>query len=232
MRNRMYFGYHDNAEYGVIVTRLPDIPVAAEDGEWVTIAGANGERFISNNALCSVLFNVPLWIPPTADINAITAWLTGTGNVRFNDWPWFWKARVDGQINLMPCTFNDGWTATVVFRAKPHRYMWPEAEDFSIVNSGEFIKGEGTAEADPLIEVTGSGDVTIMIGGSTIMIDGMASAITIDCEAKIAYSGETLKTDQVAIVDAVWPTLSPERTMVSWTGNVSKIRITPRWRNR
>lgn len=232
MRNRMYFGEHDNAEYGVIVTRMPDIPIAEEDGEWVTIPGADGERFISNHALKSVPFSVPLWIPPNADINAITAWLTGEDKLRFNDWPWFWRARVEGQINLMPCTFNDGWTATVTFRAKPHRYIWPETEQFAIVNSGTFIDGRGTAEARPLIEVAGYGDVTVMIGSSTIMIDGMTNAITIDCEAKIAYSGDVLKTDQVAIVDAIWPTLSPGRTMVSWTGNVTKIQITPRWRNR
>lgn len=232
MRNRMYFGDHNNAEYGVIVTRLPDIPIAEEDGEWVTIAGADGERFVSNGALRSVTFNVPLWIPPTADVNAVTAWLTGAHNLRFNNWGWFWRARVEGQVNLPPCPFNDGWAPTVTFKAKPHRYLWPEAQTISIGQTGTFLEGKGSARALPLIEATGTGEATIMIGDRTIMIDDMSGTIAIDCEAKIAYSGDVLETDRVTVVDGLWPVLNPDTTMISWTGAIESIKITPRWRYR
>ena len=232
MRNRMYFADHDNKEFGVIVTRLPDIPIAEEDGEWVKIAGEDGDRFVSNGALKSVTFTVPIWVPPTADVNAVTAWLSGMGNIRFNNWPWFWKARVEGEIHLAPCTFNDGWTASPTFKAKPHRYVWPEAETILITESMHILTGNGTAKAKPIIEIAGIGDVTLMIGDSTILINELDGDIVIDCESKLAYSGEILKTGQVIVVDGVWPTLNPKTTLISWTGSIDSVAITPRWRCR
>lgn len=232
MRNRMYFANHDNKEFGVIVMRLPDIPIAEEDGEWVKIAGEDGERFVSNGALKSVTFPVPLWIPPTADVNAVTAWLSGSGDIRFNDWPWFWKARVEGEIHLAPCAFNDGWTASPTIKAKPHRYIWPETAPITIAESSYILSGKGTAKAKPMLEITGTGDVTLMIGSSTILINDLDGNITIDCESKLAYSGEILKTGQVIVVDGIWPTLNPEMTTISWTGSIDTVEITPKWRYR
>ena len=232
MRNRMYFANHDNKEFGVIVMRLPDIPIAEEDGEWVKIAGEDGERFVSNGALKSVTFPVPLWIPPTADVNAVTAWLSGSGDIRFNNWPWFWKARVEGEIHLAPCAFNDGWTASPTIKAKPHRYIWPETAPITIAESSYILSGKGTAKAKPMLEITGTGDVTLMIGSSTILINDLDGNITIDCESKLAYSGEILKTGQVIVVDGIWPTLNPEMTTISWTGSIDTVEITPKWRYR
>lgn len=232
MRNRMYFGAHDNAEYGVIVTRLPDIPAAEENGEWVAIPGADGERFVSDGALQSVTMTVPLWIPPTADVNAVTAWLSGAGDLRINDWPWTWRARVEGQINLAPCAFNDGWTASPVFKANPHRYLYPADDAIAIAASGTSLTGKGTAAAKPLVEITGSGDITLMIGDSTMLIDGLDGTLALDCDAKIAYSGAMLKGDLVEIVDGIWPTLQPTATLISWAGSISALKITPRWRYR
>lgn len=232
MRNRMYFGDRDNRELGVIVTRLPDIPIAEEDGEWVQIAGEDGERFVSQGALRPVTFTVPLWIPPTADVNAVTAWLSGAGELRFNNWGWFWKARVEGETHLVPCVFNDGWTAAPVFKAKPHRYVWPEVEPIRVTESGFLLPGRGTAQAKPLIEIAGTGDITVMIDHSTVMVNDLGGTIALDCEAKIAYSGEILMTEQTIVVDGVWPTLSPGTTEISWVGAVSSVVITPRWRHR
>lgn len=231
MRNRMYFKGGDNTAQRVVVTRLPNIPSAEEDGEWVTIPGADGERFVPNGALKSVSFPVPIWVPPDADLNAVTAWLSREGNLRFNDWGWFWKARVDGQVDFAPCTFNDGWVATVLFKAKPHRYVWPEA-DVIVATSGTSVPGRGSAPARPLIEISGSGNVTVMIGGSTVMIDDLDGSVMLDCEAKIAYSGPILMTEITSIVDGIWPTLDPDSTLISWTGNVDSVKITPRWRYR
>lgn len=232
MRNKLYYGEKSNGDFGVVVTKLPNIPIAEEDGEWVTIPGADGERFISNGSMKSVSINVPLWIPPNADVNAVTAWLSGANELRVGGWPWFWQAQTDGQISLTPCTFNDGWTATAIFKAKPYRYIWPKAATVTLTESGGSVQGQGTADAKPIVTITGTGDVTVMIGSSTVMINDLSGAVTLDCEAKMAYSGAVLKTGQTTVVDGIWPTLSPQTTLVSWLDGVSKVEITPRWRYR
>lgn len=232
MRNHMYFKDGSNADLNVVVTELPPIPVAEENGEWVQLRGVDGERFVPDGGLGSVPLTVPLWIPPTADINAVTAWLTGRGKLRFNAWPWYWDARIDGVTTLMPCVFNDGWTTTATFKARPHRYLWPEAAPVVFTDIGG-ITNPGTADALPLIEVEGSGDVTLMIGSYSVLIDDMSGAITMDCEAKAAYSeSDAHVMDQITLADGLWPVLKPGTNMINWAGDVTRVTITPRWRYR
>ena len=230
MRNIMWFGDVSNAQLGVYVTELPGIPVAAENGEWVQLRGVDGERFVSDGSLASVPIPVPLWVPPAADVNAVAAWLTGAGMLRFEGWPWFWNARVDTPPTLIPCVNNDGWTATVTFRAKPHRYVWPEAGPITLTGPG-IVTNPATADALSRIEVIGSGDVTVMIGSYSVLIDGMSESITVDCESKVAYTGAFASaSDQVSMADGLWPRLKPGENAVSWSGDVTGVVITPRWR--
>lgn len=232
MKNRMYFGDHNSDEMLAVITTMPNIVIAEEDGEWVQIAGADGERFISNGGLRSVPIVVPMWIRPEADVNAVTAWLSGAGKLRFARWNWFWDARIIGETPLVPCVWDDGWTTNVTFRAKPHRYVWPEADPITLTESAVSITGKGTAPAKPLISITGTGNITLMVGSQSVLIDELDGTITLDCKAKIAYSGDTAMKDAVSIVDGKWPVLDPDITFVSWTGSVSEVTVTPRWRYR
>lgn len=232
MKNHMHFKDDSNDALNIVVTDLPAIPVAMENGEWVQLRGVDGERFVPDGGLGSVPLTVPLWIPPTADINAVTAWLTGRGKLRFNDWPWFWDARIDSPLILQPCIFNDGWTVAVTFKAKPHRYRWPEAGPV-VMTGPRSINNPGSAASKPLITIRGTGDVTVMIGSYSVLIDGMSGAITLDCESKVAF-GESNEDamDQVAMIDGLWPELKPGTNMVNWAGDIDQVTVTPRWRYR
>lgn len=232
MRNKMHFADNNSAALNVVITELPAIPIASENGEWVQLRGVDGERFVSDGSLASVPMTVQIWVHPRADVNAVTAWLTGAGHLRFNDWSWYWDARIDGVIELQPCIFNDGWTAAVPFKVKPHRYQWPEIEAITLTDIGD-IYNPGTAESKPLITITGTGEVTLMIGAYSVLIDEMDGAITMDCELKIADNGSgTDVMDKISLVDGRWPVLNPGYNMVNWSGDVSSVVFTPRWRYR
>lgn len=86
----------------------------------------------------------------------------------------------------------------------------------------------GTADAAPVITVTGSGDVTLTIGAKTVTITGLASAITIDCDAGISVNGATDLTGTVTMDYPV--TLPPGETAISWTGTVTSVTVAPKWR--
>lgn len=231
MRNTMYFGDGNSRAHGVVVTSLPGIPAAEARGEWEEALGVHGSQFRAEGALDAVDLPVQLWIAPDADLDSLMTWLSGAGDLRFNDWPWTWRARRTAGFNLVPCTFNDGWTATVVFKIQPHRYLYPAAEAITLTSAGR-VTNPCTAEAQPLIEVTGSGDITLMVGGSSLLIDGLSGTIAIDCEAKMAYIGttDTGANDKIEPVNG-WPALAVGGTSVSWSGSVTRVRITPRWRS-
>ena len=91
------------------------------------------------------------------------------------------------------------------------------------------ITNPGTADAIPLITVVGSGNITLTIGGRTIYIDALASSITIDCEAGIAYNGTTNLTSTVTFDDFPWM-IPPGTAAISWTGTVTSVTISRPWR--
>lgn len=230
MKHTMYFGAHTSREFGCVVTTLPAIPAAEARGEWESTPGVQGSQFFSDNALEAVDMPVALYVPPETNINALMAWLSGEGQLRFNSWPWFWKARRTSAFTLTPCPIDDGWNVTVPFRVQPHRYMYPEAEPITFTQT-KIITNPCTAEAQPLIELTGSGDIGLMVGLNTLGIDDLDGTIAIDCEAKEAYltaSGESANAMVTVVGD--WPVLDVGQTAVLGVGNVTQIRVTPRWR--
>ena len=82
--------------------------------------------------------------------------------------------------------------------------------------------------AKPLIQVTGTGDGTLVVGGSTISISDMTGAITLDSETEDAYSGTENLNNNVQ-VNGSYPILQNGKTAVSFSGGITAVQITPRW---
>ena len=66
-----------------------------------------------------------------------------------------------------------------------------------------------------------------MVGTTIVELEGITSSITIDCVLKEAYSGSTLVNDRMT---GDFPVLVPGVNGISWTGNISRVGITPNWR--
>ena len=82
--------------------------------------------------------------------------------------------------------------------------------------------------AEPVITMEGNGDIDLTVGEVTLGIAGLASSITIDVPQRLAYKDGINLTG--SLTGDEWPTLPVETTAVSWTGNVSRLTITPNWR--
>jgi phage-related protein len=74
-------------------------------------------------------------------------------------------------------------TFTAVFRCKPYRYVVSRFGGVYQNRIGTDRYESGNVEAEPLIVVTGSGDISLTIGAKTMQIAGLASKITIDVAA-------------------------------------------------
>lgn len=229
MRNILYFAGKSSAQLGVVVTSMPAIPLAEERGEWETVSGRSGDVHIADGDLVleSIDLPVQIWVPPAADIAALSKWLRGSGQMRMEGWPWFWDARVYGVVTLLPAAFNDGWTAAITFRCQPHRYLYPAAADI-VLTAGGTVVNPGTAASEPRISVEATGDFILYVNGTAIEA---GASVIIDSRLR-----DCLETDGVALANgrvimADFPVLSPGPNAVSWTGAVTKVTITPRWRD-
>lgn len=230
MHNKVFFRGNSNDDFGVIVTRLPDILLAAERGEWVQVLGKSGEDFVPEGALESIPVPLPLWIPPSANIAAVSAWLRGEGPLRVDGWPWFWQARVMSSTPLTPCVGNDGWNATVMLKCSPYRYLWPEAEPM-ILTSGRAITNPCTTESAPEITVKGSGEAMLFVGGRSVGFVDVGGMVIIDVEKKTAKDADGYTATQRLVLTNGWPTIAPGENAISWAGGITEVQIVPRYRN-
>ena len=85
-------------------------------------------------------------------------------------------------------------------------------------------------ESLPLIQITGNGSGMLTVGGVTVTIDSMDSGLTLDAETQNAYNGLENKNGTIRIAGGKFPILPAGETRITWSGGVTAVEITPRWR--
>ena len=140
-----------------------------------------------------------------------------------------WNAsQVDERPWLVKGVFD---TAKIRFTCNPYMY---EAVDSQVTfNASGALTNPGSAEAYPLIQVNGSGDVSFSINGLSIEIDDMSSNVPvyIDCENGYVYTASgasTITADDFPVIPLP-TTQNPTCPVVLGTG-ITSLVITPHWR--
>lgn len=230
MANVMYFKDTQNSQHHCIVTEIPGVPLPPERGEWQTVIGREGQFWVGEGVDDEVTVTVSLYFSPSETPAQIRAWLSGSGPLYFPNWGFYVTAQVIETPVLTPAPLNDGWNVTVTFSAHPVWFVYPTAAAITITSKPSTVTGQGLVPSKPLITVTGSGNITLTVGGIDVEIASLSGSITIDCERYRAYNGDNLLTHKITLPDGAWPTLSPTSTTVTWTGTVTSVVINPRWR--
>ena len=115
---------------------------------------------------------------------------------------------------------------TLEFDCKPQRFL-KSGEQIITVNGSDQILNRTQFESKPFLRVFGTGNGSVLIGSETITITGMDTYMDIDCEIMDAYKGAVNCNNKVAFTDDI--VLKPGTNNISFTGNVTKIEVTPRW---
>lgn len=122
-------------------------------------------------------------------------------------------------------------TFTIKFSCKPQKWLL-SGEDATAFSKSGTLKNPTLFPAKPIITVTGTGAGNLTIGGTTVEIKSLDSALILDCEQQTAYSksGDSAAENKNSTIYAPeFPVLSPGNNAVSWTGKITKISIVPRW---
>ena len=226
-----------NTDKGVRLLALPVRYHPAERGELVQVPGRSGYLWAPDGGYNNVLTRVQCQTTDDADMATVDAWLHGEGNLRFSDDPdHYYRARITKEFSrsaAMNRFVNQAFTVT--FDCQPFLYH-VEAEvgdDEEITASPHTLINLGTYKSDPKIKIEGTGDVVLTIGTQIVEIDGLEDGIIIDSELGDCFNltESALLNGKVTLMDEDFPTLAPGENIISWTGNVTKITITPRWRD-
>lgn len=85
----------------------------------------------------------------------------------------------------------------------------------------------GTYEAEPIIKVSGTGDVRLQLNSTIIQLKQIDQFIVLDSEMQNCYKGTEPLNHKMS---GEFPVLIVGENTISWTGNVTKVEIEGRWR--
>ena len=220
----------DCRQYGIHVTEQPPITIPLERSKQTNVPGRPGSltQLEGDDVYDDMILTATCFIADPAQIPAIAAWLKGKGTVTFaNRTGGHYNARIANQIPFEKVLRgNPHCSFAVNFRCYPFWYQ-ENVSDVTIITSGDTITNPGSVYSEPLITLTGSGDITLMVGTTIVELTNISGSIVLDCALKEAYKGTALMNDHMS---GDFPVLKPGLNAVSWSGNVTRIVISPRWR--
>ena len=218
----------DSREMGVIVTAMPETVRAERRIESITVAGRNGSLHTDEGVYESYDRTMECALKKRARLDEITAWLVGSGEMTFSTEPdKVYRVTIANKISIaqMMRVFQK---FQAVMDTQPFKYSVNAAGDALELTAPTTIRNSGTVYSEPIITVFGSGDVTLTINGADFPLYGVEESITIDSEMMEVFKGDTNQNGKYG--GAKFPRFEVGKNEIRWTGNVSKIKIQPRWR--
>ncbi len=142
----------------------------------------------------------------------------------FTDDPgWFYKV-VNVEIGQMEVKFKRKGEFTINFTCRGWQYSL-DGDEFLEIENNTMLYNEYDL-AKPELYIEGNGEITITINNNKFKVM-VKDYLYIDSELEIAYRE---KTDCLNIDDGDYPVLTYGENNISFTGNVNKVEIKPRWR--
>ena len=212
-------------DFDIIVNTFPDIESSEEEGEFISIPGRDGFLFQSNNRYTELDKPITITLKNVDNINNIKSWLTGDGDlILSNEIGIIYKARITGKITFQRS--KSVWVAQINFKTQPFGYFIKE--DVTITESTE-LNNPGNHSSNPIMTVYGVGDITLNINSKNIILSGITDYITLNSEIEEAYR-DLVNMNNYMIGE--FPIFDVGINAILWIGTVSKIDITPNWRNK
>lgn len=237
-------------EYGMHVLRQPSFVRAVERTESITIPGKSGsitrlegeDIYDDISMACTCVIDDPyetVGEMQISRIEKICGWLRGYGKVKFAYDPnGYYEARVSNQISFDKIVAGHPHRSFLVqFQCKPFKRLDSGDIAVTVSSSPYTLSNKGNIPSQPLLKVYGTSEGTIMCGRSTMIVTDFSNInyIMLECEAKKAYTGSRgLADDPLRLlgtrVTGEWMTIPTGNSFLTFSGGISKIEITPRWR--
>ncbi|MDR2074475.1 MAG: phage tail family protein [Oscillospiraceae bacterium] len=233
MRNFLIWnGTNSETISGLIIQELPPITKPKTRTQITEIDGKDGD-FTDELGFGSYEKEVKIGLFRDYDINQIAKYFTGSGQVIFSNEPdKYYNAAIYEQIDFERLiTFKE---ATVKFHCQPYKYLVNEpVTDVTIGEQTEIsVINQGLETSKPIMILTGSGIIEISVNGlAQFQYDfGNDTEVTIDSESEDAYMDTPLNLKNRQMTGQ-FPILNPGENIISWTGNLTEIKVHPnsRW---
>ena len=197
--------------------KITHIAVDGRDGDLTEINGYDAETktikgdFYGNN------------------IDFLYSWLDGEGElILSNQIDRFYEVRILS-VELEEYLKNR-YEITIKYKQQPFGYLLLGKEAIQITEPTT-IYNPGNHSSKPYIKIYGSGNITLSFNNTNVVLKDVSNFIEIDSKKGNCYVTDSngVVTDTNDKMYSPFPQLETGETNISWTGNVSKIEIIPRW---
>ena len=220
----------NSADMDIVLNDRAPIVRPEERVNHITIPGRAGEltQVEGENIFNSYIQALEIRVHGKANVPAAEIWLKGDGYITFDTQPDLrQRARVINAVTFQRHSKNADWyVGEVQFYCEPIKRLAAE-EDIEITESGTTLDNPGTLPAFPEIRIEGSGAVSISIGGKTLIIPECESGWTADSENQWILDNGV---PQMNAWQGEFPQIPAGESTILFTGNITKLTITPRWR--
>ena len=217
---------------GLIISELPPITCPSIKTQVTEIEGKDGDiiDYVGYSAYDKW---VKIGLHGVYKIDEISKFFSGSGKVTFSNEPEkYYIAEIIDQIDFE--RFVKFRIANIKFHTQPFKYLVDEKPvETDITEEIKEIKviNLGTEDSRPIFTLTGTGIIEISINGYTkfqVNIDD--SYLTVDSKLEECYK-DNLNTLKNRNMGGEFPILQPGENVITWTGNLTKLKIQPesRW---
>ena len=236
VRNYLTFAGKNSKDFLLYISGPAVYDSPAVDVELQTVPGKNGdlirenakagERRFKNLDISYDAFFFGSLPPRTA---AVKSWLLSPVGYQVlhdtYDPDFFRLAFCKDAVSFEPKR-NKGATMKLTFHCQPQRWSVEGQRKIELTESAT-LRNPYDFPAKPIIRVYGSGEGKLYVGDQTVSILANDGYIDLNCETHNAYDAQGFCNAYVKSDD--FPDLKPGRNTISWSGNISKVEVTPRW---
>ena len=243
MINWIEFNGQDSRDFNLYVRTKQTFNRAKRDLSFVSVPGRSGDVIIDNGKYKNIEIEYGLTLDtPQHSImthnenffyawDDICKWLSADDTyyklVDSYDPLYYRKACLIDGLEIEQPHYSIG-KFNIKFNCKPYRYRLDGDTTLEIIQKGTTVLNTESHESLPYMKIYGSGDIYLHVGSGQYNFFNVSGYVEVDSEMMNVYKGLINKSDDYQASN--YPTFQTGSNTISWSGNVTKIEIKPRWR--
>lgn len=227
-----FFNWQRASKYNFCLVERPEIPAPNLKVEHIEVPGRHGSLTIVD-AYEDIEFTCKFNILKKKenvkkDILRIKEFLAGKTIISFSDnYSMYYKIKGMDLSNIRNHIEAYG-EFEVTFRCDPFEY---ERTTFTEIKNGESLYNFSSSHSCPVFEIKGTGKGFIKINDTILNIKDLSQILTIDSENMMAYfdNGKE-RVNQNHKIRGDFPILVSGMNQITFSSNISSLKVNPRWR--